>query len=473
MSKNVKSIVSDAFSKVPKVPFYSISEKGRLIFQSGIFIKYLENYGYRTIKVGGTIELVQIKGCIVSKITPSDIKQFIKIQTDGEGEIHKYILDRTALFNINFLDALERANLKMHRDTAISSYHYFKNGVVEVTKDGIKTPIPYNQFKRLIWEEHIIQRDFEPSTDIANKIPVFLDFLNKLTNNQPERLKSLCTVIGYCLHDYRTTANAKSIIINDEIVSDQPEGGSGKSLLVIAMGKIRKMLEIDGKKFDPKHEFAWQNVNESIRIVNIDDAARGFQFENLFSAITQGFAINRKNKEQYFLPIEDAPLLILTTNVILKGCSGSFIRRQYSIDIHQYFNANLTPRDEYKHDFFSGWNKREWAKFDMFMMQCISMYLKYGVITCPESDNKKKDAIRATSITFVEWFEEIVNDYEIDSTPTNAARLQYLDASGQRNLKLSDKRFSSWVQSYCKIYGHKYIKCDTQRPRGFRIELNK
>lgn len=473
MIKEVEEIISTAFNSVSNAKFYNIKDNGKIEFFSNDFIKFLENHGYRTVKIGGNIELVQIDGCIVKKITPSDVKIFVKDYVEGKPEIQKYIIDRTGLFSINYLDALKRANLKMHRDNSKAAYFYYKNGVVEVTKDEIKKPVPYSEFKRLIWEDHINNREFNENTDIVNNIPVFSDFINKLSNNDKERFTRLCTLIGYCLHDYRTTANTKAIIINDEEVNDQPEGGSGKSLLVKALSKIRKSIDLDGKRFDAKADFAWQNVNDSIGIVHIDDAARGFQFEDLFSVITSGFVINRKNKPQYILPIEDAPIIVLTTNTIIKGISGSFARRQYNIDIHPYFNSNHTPIDEYKQIFFEEWDKTEWAKFDMFMMKCVQMYLQKGVTECIETDSRKKDAIRATCISFVEWFEEAKTDFtSYDGMGTNVAKLQYLNSVGQKNMNLPDKRFLLWVQSYCKIFNIKFIKLDKQRPRGFRIALN-
>lgn len=451
--------------------FWGYSEKGKFEFYHDKFIQFLELKGFRTVKIGGTIELVRIKDCIVSKIQPSDVKRFLINYLDGKTDITQYIISYTSLFSLHYLDALKLAELKMHRDTKNSAFHYYKNGVVEVTAKEIKPTVPYNQFKKLVWEDHIIQRDFD-NTITDCKESIFVDFLTKLADNKKDRLRREKSLIGYCLHDHRTTANTRAVIINDEIVGEAPEGGSGKSLLFTALAQIRKSLEIDGKKFDPKHDFAWQNVNESIRLIHIDDAARGFNFENLFSAITAGFEINRKNKPQYKLQLEDSPIIVITTNCIIKGYSGSFARRQYSLDIHQYFNKNHTPQDEYNCIFFKDWNSKEWALFDMLMMQCIKLYLSDGITECSEIDHQKKNAIRSTNNSFVDWFEESIHDFtNINGIPTSTARDSYLSDSGQRSLKFSSKKFLKYVESYCKIYSHNYIKTDG-RPRGFRIEIN-
>lgn len=448
--------------------YYSI-EEGKVKFDDGLFIQYLERHGFRTISIARDIELVRIEGSVVSKVSASDVKIFVKEHTINEPEIHNYIIRSTRLFSMNYLNVLKRVDLKMNRDTRTSSFHYFRNGVVKVTAEGIEDPVSYNDFGGLVWREHIIDCDF--NTNAVSTDAVFLDFLRKLCNNENNRLYYLATIIGYCLHDHRVPGKAKAVILNDEIVSDEPEGGSGKSLIVVAMGKVRKMIDLDGKKFDPKSEFAWQMVNESIRIVNIDDAKTGFRFEDLFSTITQGFQVNRKNKEEYFLPFEQSPVIVLTTNSIMKGMSGSFKRRQHNVDVHQYFNQYHTPEDEYKHIFFSMWNEKEWQDFYMLMLQFVRAYLQVGIVSCPESDRQKKDVIRATTQSFVDWMEEYFKDFVGEIKQTGATKDMYLSYSGQIATSLSDKKFTAWLKSYCEIFGYRYESISSIRPRGFKISF--
>lgn len=448
--------------------FWSITEKNKIIFNSHLFIKYLENYGYRTVKIGEALELVEIKGNIVNRVTPSDIKQFVLKQFADETEILKYLIDRTGLWSLNYLDALSMVALTMHRDTKEESFHYFKNGVVKVTKKGIEPPIPYPEFKHLIWGEHIIKHDFDLPD---NSDTVFAKFISRLANNTEQRILQIRSTIGYCLHTYRDPSNTRAVILNDENISDNPEGGSGKGLLVQAMSHLRKVLIVDGKKFDPKNEFAYQNVDETVSIIHIDDPARGFNFEDLFSVITSGIPVNRKNKAQYYLPIEKCPVFILTTNSILKGAGSSNLRRQYNVDINQYFNAERRPIDEYNHLFFSQWTCSEWNKFYRYFLESIQVYLNKGVIECGEQEDKKKEAIRYTNNSFVEWFEDIKEDFNnYEGTPTTVAKERFLNESGLRTkISLSDKKFLKWVQEYCRIYKIDFTKTDS-RPRGFKID---
>ncbi len=456
-----------------RIQFWYLDGKNKVQWESEVFFMWLEKKGFRTVKVGSNIELVQIVGNIVKKVEPSDIKHFTLDYLKDDPKIQRYVMDRVNLFSINYLNALKCEEIPMNRDTATSSFLYYKNGVVEITKDGIKPPIPYNEFNSLVWDDHINKRDFDINIDIVNNPPVWQDFVNKLGNNDSNRVMRLRTASGYMMHTYRNPAESKVTIFAEETVNDDPQGGTGKSLCVNAINKIRKVIDIDGKSFNPNGSFTWERVNETVNLVHIDDIANGFNFESLFSKITQGFLVNQKNKAEYYLPLEKSPKIAITTNNVMRGPSDSHKRRQYNIDIYPYFSANHTPIDEYKHIFFEQWDSNEWAKFDLYMSECIQLYLKHGVTECKEVNSLKKDAIRATCITFVDWFEEAKEDYtSYNGIGGNLAKLAYLESSGQRNIKLSDKRFMSWVKSYCDIYGYGFEKLNHVRPRSFKIVID-
>ena len=447
----------------------------KVSFSSTKFISFLHDQGIRKVKIGSEFELVQVKAYIVSKITTSEVKDIVlkcakKLNKDS---VTDYILNKTTLFSMKYLDAVETVVLQMHRDRPGESYFYFKNGVVKVTSQGIETPIPYSEFKRLIWKDHIIDREFSMSMDIEKNPPVFENFINKLSNHEQDRFLRICTVIGYCLYDYKTSASSRAVVINDEVVSSNPEGGSGKSLIVLALSKIRKTIFYDGKTFDPKANFAWQRIDESVRLVSLDDVKRGFNFEDLFPIITLGFRnINRKNRDEMELSLEDSPTIIITTNNILKGGSGSFARRQHQIEVAQYFHKNHTPIDEYENPFFSGWDNEEWQRFDVFMLSCTQMFLREGVTECNENNAQMKQLIRNTNQSFAEWMED---NLDLMTAPmgvgTVEMRDRFLNDSNQKNISLSERKFTDYLKAYCEIYPYRYVALNG-RPRGFCLKVS-
>lgn len=457
--------------------FIKETEDKKIRFSSSEFFRFIHSQGIRKVRSGSEFELVLVEDYIVTEISTSEVKELVLkyVKAMDNDRLTDYILNKTVLFSLKYLDAAETIKLKMHRDKPGESFFYFQNGVVKVTAKAIESPVPYRQFKRLIWKDHIILRNYDPDIDIEETPPVFQDFIFKLSKNDENRFKRICSVMGYCLYNYKTSATSRAVIINDQEVSSTPEGGSGKSLIVDALAQLRKTVFYDGKKFNPKGDFVWQKIDESVRIVGIDDEKRGFNFEDLFSIITSGFRnINKKNKDEIELTVQESPTIVITTNNILKGNSGSFLRRQHQVEVYQFFNKNLTPIDFYKNTFFSGWKEDEWGRFDVFMLNCVMLFLIYGITECQEEDKQKKELIRATSQSFAEWMEDNLESLsEPDGMGTIYARDLFLMATNQRNTSLSDRKFTNYLKAYCNIYGFEYYPIPHSRPRSFRIVCDK
>lgn len=462
-----KISIKGAVEAAPVPSFCAVNDRGRVVHNDCRFFEYLEQNGFRTFRSGGSIELIRTVDNVISIVSPVDIKQFVldfaKMHLDEQ--MASFYYERTDMFDIRYLNALKEVTPEIYRDEKQKAFFYYKNGVVEVNKTGISKPVLYSELDRLVWNNHIIQRDFV----LTKAESVFEQFCRLITNLDESRFLHLQTIIGYLMHNYRTSANTRAVILNDENVRDEPEGGSGKSLLIKAIGNIRNVVEKDGKKFNPSQDFVYSCIDESTDIFLIDDIRRGFNFEYLFSAITNGFNINRKNKDEYRLPVEKSPLIAITANVIIRGISSSFRRRQYSIDIGNYFSANHTPIDEFDHTFFVDWDSAEWMKFDTFMLSCVQLYLAKGIVVAPESDGLKKNLIRATCDTFADWVEENIEDLIAEDLITTArAKGMYLDQSGI-NAPISDKKFISWLKVYCELNGLKFGRDRSSKVRGFKI----
>lgn len=445
----------------------------KLVFSNYKFIKYLEDQlNISKVKVGIGFQLVKVVNYKVSKISATQIKTEVIIDAEKNEADEKnvdFLLGKTNVFSPNYLDAVKTIEISMHRDTPDESFLYYRNGVVTISKLKISPPVSYEQFGRYVWEDHILDRDF--NIDTALKDGMFEDFIKKVSNNKEDRIDRLCTTIGYCLHDYKTAATSKAVVICDENVSFNPEGGSGKSLIHNALSKLRKTVINDGKSFNPKATFAWQKLDETIRLVVIDDARKGFDFEEMFSLVTSGFTnINKKNKDELELSVGDSPKIIITSNNVLKGGGGSFSRRQIQVELFQYFSKSHTPIDEYKTTFFTGWSALEWSKFDMFMAKCIHKYLCVGIVACAEMDWQKKDLIRRTSLSFAEWIldEEKVVFKNFESTVV--LRDAFLYDVGQKNTALSTKTFVNYLKAYCEIYNKELSQDRMNNIRQIKIE---
>ena len=102
---------------------------------------------------------------------------------------------------------------------------YFKNGVVKIGKKKVEF-LSYIQVDGFVWQKHIIDRDYVHSDDVSND---FKDLVSKVSNEDETRLKSLENTIGYLMHSFKDKTDQKAIILNDQEINDDPNGGSGKS----------------------------------------------------------------------------------------------------------------------------------------------------------------------------------------------------------------------------------------------------
>jgi len=455
----------------PGLPFLKQDDKGRIHLNDLWYFQFLESAGFRTVRRDETINLVRIEKNIIKKVIPHDIKIYLveKSHELSNENMTNFLLSNTRIYKPEYLYALAEIKPDVIRDTKNSAYFFFQNGVVTVSALGMIGPIPYDRCDKQIWEDKILPRNFKLVKLNASE-NVFRDFVWKLSGMRRERANYLWSIIGYCLHNYRTSANSKAIIFADENLSDQPEGGSGKTLLVKALGKIRTLVEKDGKTFNPRSSFQWSDVNETTDLVLLDETSSGFAFEDLFSLITSGITIEKKFLDKYRLSIEQSPLFAITTNQVIPGNSGSFARRQYTVDIHQYFSSNHTPVDEYGHLFFEDWDEEAWNQFDNFMLLCVRSYFRTGVLNYSDLESEKKRAVRATSLIFVDWYLDCLEDLQGDNGTTETWN-RFLEETGGKASSFSIKRFVNNLRECCQILGHTFTEIRSSGKRGFRIDV--
>jgi hypothetical protein len=116
------------------------------------------------------------------------------------------------------------------------------------------------------------------------------------------------------MHTFKTSANNRAIILNDETISENPNGGSGKGLFWNALSKVKKVSSIDGKSFNFDKSFLYQTVSPDTQLLIFDDVKKNFDFERLFSIITEGMTIEKKNQDAIQIPVQKSPKIIITTN---------------------------------------------------------------------------------------------------------------------------------------------------------------
>ena len=466
----------DAIKKSSKeIVFWQIIETRtgeKVVIDNVMFKLFLEKKGFFKFyqeKAENPI-FINIHENIVHSSSATKIKDFVLnyLYERDELQIWNFLASSTKYFSDLYLSFLESIELQMMTDAKDKVFLYFSNGVVEVTQSGSRL-MDYIDCSGYIWKEQIIPRTYiEADTDDND----FKKFVHRISADDLKRVQTMETTIGYLMSSHKDKTDQKCIIFNDQEISDgNPNGGSGKSLLLTALGQFKKLVSIDGKSFDSnKGDFVYQRVNLDTQILAFDDVKRKFNFEALFSLITEGITVNRKNKDEIFIPFEKSPKIIITTNYVIDGAGSSHDRRRHEVELFQYFNQFRTPLSEFGKLLFDAWEGDEWHCFDAYMIGCCRMFLKFGLMK-PESINANtKRLIQSTSKDFFDWIQDdsLLHDCNVYTGEiVEEFKREFSDYA-----KLSNQKFTSWVKTYCEFKGYEYKQVKNPR-RGFQILTKK
>lgn len=401
---------------------------------------------------------VMITDNIVEEINTKRIKKitidYINTLPDTFDMISRQMLEEFVIrganvyFSKDFLDFLPELvegnvingkKFIWNRDTLNHSFFYFKNKTIVVDKDGVKQ-FPFSELYNFVWKTQLIDRDFITADDDCD----FKDFIIKICDNNKERIDYVRSIIGYLIHSYKNKAKLWSVVLNDEAVSDYPDGGNGKGLFFQAIGQMVEVMTIDGKNFSFDKTFVFQRIKHSTQIIFFDDIGKKFDFKRLFSVISEGVSVEKKGKDEFYIPFEYSPKVGIATNYDIQSDGTSVERRKSDVEFSNYFSKVKTPLEEYNKIMFDGWDKKEYNAFDNYMINCQIHYFKTGIIKPDANNNMKRQFYGMTPKGFPEFAESIEMNKQIDK---KEFAKEFSDAQA---FKYGTSTVMKYVKLYCK-----------------------
>lgn len=448
--------------------FWYYTNRGEVKVDNYKFKKFLESKGFAKYFPSGVLRpvWVQVKSSIVSETSIELIKDFVLKYLEfeqGDRNVFNKVTSYNSLFTEQYLLMLKSIELDMIKDTQDESVIAFQNGILKVTEDKLEL-VTYMSGGGFVWESQIIKRDYILREKNDND---YKTFINNISGNKPLAIE---TCIGYLLSTYKNRMNNKAVILNDEVISDNPEGGTGKGLFVQGLQQIRKVSILNGKQYDAKNQFANQTISQDSQIIVFDDVKKNFDFESQFSLVTEGITIERKNKDAIKLSVEDSPKLVISTNYAIRGEGNSHERRRHEIEIAQYYGKHLTPEEEFNRELFKGWSEEDFIPFDNYMIYCLQRYLKLGLVKQEAKNLKARKLIAETSLEFKEWIEDSEN-LKLNTRYEKAVTFEsftndYVDFKRW----LTRKKFNIWVQKYASYKGLEFMQGNSNGSRWFEIK---
>lgn len=463
-------VLSEIKENVTSNDFWSFTDKGKVIIDNYNYKLWLESYGFYKYYPDGSDNFIFVKvtNNLIDNTSEVKIKDFVltELLKLGENKVYELMAGTPKYFKDDYLNILDETNIHFKEDTLTSAYIYFRNGAVEVSSTGINI-IDYLNLDGFVWKKHIIDFDFKVTKNIDCD---FSKFIELVSDKDEQRINSLTSTIGYLMHSFKTSANNKAVILNDETISENPNGGSGKGIFWNALSKVKRLSDINGKSFSFEKSFPYQTVSADTQILVFDDVQKNFKFENLFSVITEGITLEKKNKDAIKIPVSRSPKIIITTNYTLGGVGGSFERRKWELEFSAYFSSKHTPLNEFGRMLFDEWDDKEWLKFYNYMLTCLQMYLVNGLVAHEFKNLDIRKFIKETSHDFYEWVNEsdaVIFNNRLGTTYLfNEFTNEYKDY-----LKwLSNKKFNQWIETYCKYNNFELEKGRSQDGRWIIIK---
>ncbi|GGE12014.1 hypothetical protein [Psychroflexus salis] len=449
---------------------YSVGDKGRVILNTLMVANYLSELGFYQQKVGDKILFsLYYNGVLTTNISRDHIysylmKLIIKYDPNAKNkdsqvlnklniELNKHIKKETTI-----VSNLDVCMLKEYRDTKNTTRFFFKNliVVVEVKNDmkNIKTE-NYNEFakrKKYINSSKIIDFDYDPKNPQPEK-SVYAEFVRKVTNESKHYL-SVVTSIGFFLNSFKSKKDPVIFILSDENsqLKNDAYGQSGKSEILEAglQFAVSSYFFENAQNFNKN--FPFQNIRPEHDLFIFGDAPKDFNLKIMYEA-KRGIDVEQKgrSKADFFIQFEYSPKILVDTNFRLGSNKSSDKGRIFRITINNYFDADYTPIEEFKHELFTDWDKTEWNNFYSFMIECAASYLKYGLVKYSNPKIESKILATSTSSKFVEYMS---NSFELDKwyvLPYLAKEI--IEKTYKESPVKASKVLLNWLQQYADDKG--------------------
>lgn len=432
------------------------------------FIDFLHNTGgfglYFYDKASTIYRVVRLSDGFVEEASTEQMKKFILEYIDSlpdtfDGGITPELLKElvmkqyNSLFNEAFLEFCERVEPDFLKDEAEKSYLPFRNGVVVISKGNIDL-VTYGSIKKFIWKSQVINFNITIDQHFDIELCEFFKFLEKICGDEQERWQYCMSLLGYLLHKHKDPAKPYSVILAEETESESEGGGTGKGILVKAISYLINTERVDGKNFKLDKNFAFQRVNLDTRLVSIEDVRKNVDFEGFFSIITEGITVEKKNKDELYIPFKDSPKILFTTNYTISSNSKAAQRRQKVFEFSPFFGPGNTPHDFFNHNLFDEWDDDEWNRFYNLMFACVEIYLSTGIKHVENSEKLKRKHLKLSfGEEFLEWFDYYSSNGCDQWKPLTELYNNFLLENDFDKKDYTMKRYKKGLETGANLYG--------------------
>lgn len=129
--------------------------------------------------------------------------------------------------------------------------------------------------------------------------------------------------------------------------------------------------------------------------------------------------------------------------------------------MEKVYGKKRTPYDDFGRQLFDDWDEIEWQKFDNFMIHCLQVYIKDGVIPQEGTNIRLKRLIADTHKNFADWAQDNIKSgdkvYNTESFDKFLKEFSHMKDVKDRNGNqiVNPMKWSRWLKKYAE-----YLECD-------------
>lgn len=399
------------------------------------------------------------------------IMEPFKFVIDGQYLVGRMYDNLQKLFSPDLMERLRPLNttITINEDDKHTKYLFFNNVALSITSSGT-TVTSYADLQDYIWDNSIINRDFTRD-DTVGDFETFIGDICKFSESEEgkNRKRSLMSIMGYLMHNnYETNLKAAMFTDVNEEGAEIANGGTGKGILGKALAQMMnrersdcRYLVVPGKGFEFK-DTRYAGGDLTTQLIHIEDLDKHFSFNDLFCDITDGCIFRKLHQN----PIMHFAKIMLSVNHTINFQGSSEKRRLVIFELYNYYSEKFTPVDKFGKRFFeSEWTEKDWNQFYTFMIRCVEVYMKYGIIE-PEMVNYENRLIEEQlPEDFTFFFEN-----EIKEAATHMVRAEFVKKNMYDRFilkypqyaKYNQNGFTKWCTTYLQL---KHIRSAANRKR--------
>ena len=476
---------------------------------------FLTLNGYYTMKDDKNLkpQYVRIVDNVVTRVVAKSISVFLNNWCEQQGldeQLRNKLLRSHDLPNNETSTLRERDDLDFTRATATTQRFYFRNGWVEVDKDGCVMHRYQELTDRYVWAENIIDHEYRPfppmftvechedgtyGINIASAQPSkFFQFVINASRlywrktdelglplteaeiaEEQQCLISKLAAIGYLLHRYKSESQAWAVFCQDSTMGeteDECNGRSGKSFFLKAISQLLNMFFLDARVPSiVENRFIFDGVTEATDLIVADECAKQLNLDFFFGKISGDLRYEEKGNHPRLITFDKSPKICFATNYVQRKHDPSTDGRIWPQTFSDYYHESTklndyretrTIRDDFGQNLMgTEYPEADWQADFAFMLQCLQFYLSLPVeqrrILPPMSRIEQREQRAAVGRDFEQW----ANEYFAPDSGNLDREIKCADVLANFNqethFNYSPTKLTRHLKAYCDFSPH--ISC--------------